>query len=141
MRYAALMLIMASGLARADGLNLDPWTNEDTYRQTAVTTLLIVDGAQTRWMVRNPNQSNCANSLNGRPCNETKQQRAESNPILGDHPSIGRVNNFIAASILGHAVIAYALPRGWREGWQYVWIVVEAGAVYHNRSVGVKMAF
>jgi hypothetical protein len=66
------------------------------------------------------------------------ERRTGNNP-LGEHPSIGKANNLIAASIIGHAAIAYILPPAWRQGWQYVRIGVKAGAVYHNRSVGLKM--
>jgi hypothetical protein len=114
----------------------DDWSSSDSYRQAALTALLVADWAQTRWAIKhNENLRYCG--YNAEPCRFYKEQ----NPLLGEHPTIGKVNNLIGASILGHAAIAYMLPRGWREGWTNVWIGVEASAVYYNRSVGLKMAF
>jgi len=109
----------------------DDWSKEDSYRQTALTVLLVADWGQTRWAIKQ-NEKNCV-----RPC----QVYEEGNPILGKHPSIGKTNNLIGASIIGHAAIAYILPRQWREGWQYVWIGVEANAVNRNQSIGIKFNF
>lgn len=132
MRPALLLLLFIAGTAHAG----DDWTREDTYRQAALTTLLVVDWAQTRWAIRHNEELRYC-GYNAEPC----RFYHESNPLLGEHPSIGKVNNLIGASIIGHAAIAYMLPRGWREGWQYVWIGVEASAIYSNRSLGIKMAF
>jgi hypothetical protein len=105
-----------------------------------LTALLVTDWAQTRWLVKHP-QSDQVCTSTGTTTTCSTQQRFESNPLLGAHPSIGKANNLIAASIIGHAAIAYMLPPAWREGWQYVFIGIEAGAVYHNHSVGLKMDF
>ena len=115
--------------AHAEGLNLPPetwgkdWTREDTYRQSVLTVLLVVDWGQTRYIAKHP------------------LQHKEMNQFLGEHPSVGRVNNYFAASILGHAVISYILPPDWRKGWQYVWIGIEFGVVQRNHSIGIKVDF
>lgn len=131
MRSLPLLLALVTFAARAED-----WTREDTYRQAALTTLLIADWAQSRWAIKHNEKTNyCASGSS--PCTLYE----EDNPLLGKHPSVGKANNLIAASIVGHAAIAYLLPRGWREGWQYVWIGVEANAVFRNRAVGVKLEF
>jgi hypothetical protein len=63
------------------------------------------------------------------------------NPILGDHPTAGQVDAYFVGVIAGHAAVSYLLPRGWREGWQYVWIGLEVNQVYRNRSIGIRFAF
>jgi hypothetical protein len=144
MRYALMLLAALALPAKAEGLNLDRWTREDSYRQAAVTALLVIDLGQTLWLVKNPKNSQvCQPSPGFRqiPCSTTHQPRPEGNKLLGETPSIGRVNNYFAISILGHAAISYFLPRGWREGWQYVWIGIEANQVNYNRTIGIKIDF
>jgi hypothetical protein len=128
--YLALLLALLAGqAAQAEGLNLRPetwgkdWTREDTYRQVAVTALLIVDWGQTRWIAKHPSQL------------------YETNHFLGEHPSIARINNYFAASILWHAAISTLLPPDWRKGWQYVWIGIELEYVRRNYHIGVKVDF
>lgn len=131
MRLAPILLLLATSVAHAG----DDWTREDTHRQAALTALFVVDWAQTRWSIKHNEEFPC--EKNAQPCGFYKEQ----NPFLGEHPNIGKVNNLIGASIIGHAAIAYMLPRGWREGWQYVWIGIEINAVYYNHSAGIKLKF
>jgi len=120
MRSLLLALLLFASAAHAD----DDWTRQDTYRQAALTTLLVVDWAQTRYIVKNPNE-----------------QDGESNPVLGSHPSTGRVNNYFAASIAAHAAISIILPPTLRHGWQYVWIGAEVNQLARNYRLGVRMNF
>jgi len=118
MRTLALLLLAGcASIAQADD-----WSTADTVRQGVVTALLIADWAQTRWIVKNPVDSH------------------ERNPILGEHPSAGQVNTYFAVAVIGHAAISYVLPRGWRDGWQYVWIGVELETVRAN-YVGIRYGF
>ena len=115
MRYLILMLFPSICFA-------GDWTTADTLRQGAFTGLAIADWAQTRYISKHP-------------------EFYETNQILGSHPSTGKVDTYFAASIVGHAVISYMLPPAWRQGWQYVWIGVEAQKVVHNHSIGIKFNF
>jgi hypothetical protein len=83
----------------------------------------VVDWAQTRYIIKHP------------------EERHELNSLLGSYPSAVRVNNYFVASIAGHAVVSYLLPPNWRRGWQYVWIGINAEVIHRNRSVGVKIDF
>jgi len=133
MRYALLLLAFALP-CHAEGLNLDKWTREDSYRQAAVTVLLVVDWAQTRYLVRHP--------IDPKQADGTYNWRSEGyNRVLGEHPSIGRVNNYFLAATLGHAAISALLPPDWRKAWQYVVIGVEANTVERNHHIGIKMEF
>jgi len=106
-----------------------PWTKTDIALQGTLAGLQIVDWAQTRWFIKHPDYLG--------PGRHT----TESNPFLGENPSVGKVNNFIAASIIGHAVISHYLPSDYRTVWQGLWIVIEFDAVNHNRMAGVKLSF
>lgn len=121
MRSLLLGMLLIASVAHAG----DDWTREDTYRQAALTTLLIADWAQTRTFIKNPD----------------KYPGRESNPILGPHPSVGRATSYTALCILGHGAISALLPTNLRAGWQYVWIAIEVDAVLHNRSAGIKLKF
>lgn len=127
MRFLMLLLLLPA-LAQADD-----WTREDTYRQTALTGLLVADWAQTRWAIKH-NEKHCSYQEN---CHSYE----EDNALLGKHPSIGKLNTLVGASIVGHAAMARVLPSEWRKGWQYVWIGIETNAVYRNHQVGIKFHF
>jgi len=129
MRFLLFGLILIASPARAG----DDWTTGDTVRQGALTTLLIVDWTQTRYIAKHPRDPTRQDG--------TYQWRAEGNNLLGAYPSVGRVNSYFAASIVGHAVISYMLPRPWREGWQYIWIGIEIDATSRNQRMGIKLEF
>lgn len=100
------------------------WSSEDKIRQALALSLLGADWAQTRTIAKNP------------------QQYHETNPILGEHPSSGRVNNYFAASALGHTLLMNALPPKWRKWGQYGLIGLEAPTVGKNKfQVGIGMTF
>jgi hypothetical protein len=65
----------------------------------------------------------------------------EINPVLGPHPSAGVVHTYFASTLVAHALVARALPRPWREGWQAAWIVIETGYVARNVSLGWRIQF
>jgi hypothetical protein len=116
MRFLTILLFLPS-LAFGDD-----WTTADSVRQGVFTGLNLIDCEQTKKFIRNPHMY-------------------EKNPIMGRHPSQTRINNLCALSIVGHAGVSYLLPRGWRDGWQYIWIGVEAEAVHHNYAIGVRVHF
>jgi hypothetical protein len=65
----------------------------------------------------------------------------ETNPILGPRPAAHVVHAYFASALVAHALVARMLPRGWREGWQAAWIVVETGYVARNLSLGWRLQF
>src|SRR3990167_2148379 len=96
----------------------DEWTKADTYRQAAVTTLLVADWAQTRYIAKRP----CENAGGGTQCQDPYLEKGLALPFIGEHPSVGRVNSYFIAGILGNYAISHTLPRDWRNAWQYFWI-------------------
>jgi hypothetical protein len=109
------------------------WSDADTYRELASLGLLGADWAQTRTISKHP--------LDMNP-DGTYAWKAETNPLLGSHPSIGEVNNYFAASMLAHALIASQLPPEIRKWFQYGTIGLEAPVVGRNKfNFGIGMTF
>jgi hypothetical protein len=141
------LALLAGQAAHAEGLNLPPetwtkdWTTADTGRQSALTALLVVDWGQTLYVAEHP-RIPCFKDISGVIfyC-ANLQENGFARYFIGTHPSVGKVNNYFAASIIGHAMIAYVLPSAWRHGWQYVWIGAEANTVERNRHIGIKIDF
>lgn len=117
MKYIAILLILFSASANAD------WTNADTKHQAIFTGVLALDWAQTRYIAKHPDEFQ------------------EINTILGDHPTLGRVDGYFASLALIHFGISYLLPDRWRPVWQYVSIGFEAGIVTRNYKLGVGFDF
>lgn len=134
MRYLFFLLVFFSSFVRAEGFNLDPWTTGDTVRQGIVTALLIVDWSQTHYMATH----NCPSAMPN--CYVTFREDGNARAFVGSHPSVGQINNYFALAAVGHAAISYMLPRGWRDGWQYVWIGIETQTVRTN-YIGMKYGF
>ncbi|MEK7593512.1 MAG: hypothetical protein AAB464_02245 [Patescibacteria group bacterium] len=99
------------------------WTNKDTAREVVYSALHIADWGQTRYIAKNP------------------QKFYERNPLLGKHPSVGKVDTYFFGGLVAHAAISYILPPKYRWVWQYVGIGMEGGAVAHNASIGIKFEF
>lgn len=95
----------------------------DLYRELAFQALLIADWKQTRQIAREPDRY------------------FERNPILGKHPSVGRVNTYMVAAGVLHWVIAANLSPKWRQQFQLVSVAVQANVVKQNYEVGLSLRF
>jgi len=83
-----------------------------------------MDWAQTRTIAKNP------------------QQWSETNRILGEHPSVGKVNNYFLATGLAHALASQYLPPDLAKWLQYGTIGLEAGVTGRNKfKLGIGMTF
>jgi hypothetical protein len=121
--------------ARALPFEGDPWSARDLTLQSVYTTLAVIDWGQTLYFREQQSESVINRCPDG--------TRPETNPILGECPSSGRVNVLIGSAILAHWTIAHLLPSDYRLVWQAVFIVFEAEAVhrnYKNRD-GIKLGF
>lgn len=70
----------------------------------------------------------------------------ETNPILGQHPSAGKIAAYGAGVAVFHALITYELvsqgvPSPIVTAWEAVSIGVELGYTGHNLSLGCKLRF
>ena len=131
---AALLLITSS--AHAENKN---WSTADTVRESTYLVLLATDWAQTRSFMRIGNT--CRARLPNMDKSQTCSGYDEMNPFLGAHPHKDRVDITIIATAIAHVYVASILPANYRKAFQYVSIGVEAGAVFHNYSIGIKARF
>ena len=95
------------------------WTRGDTYREVAWGAIHIADWAQTRQIAQNPDKYH------------------ETNPILGSHPSTQSVDLYMGSVLIVHPFISAALPKPYRDVWQYMSIGVSGACVINNISIGV----
>jgi hypothetical protein len=70
----------------------------------------------------------------------------ETNPILGQHPSTGKIVAYGGAVAALHAAVTYEMvsqgvPHAIITGWEAVSIGVETGYVVHNYSLGLRFKF
>lgn len=96
------------------------WTRGDTARQAAVIGLLAVDHHQTQTIAKEP------------------EKWKEYNPILGRHPSEGKVDAYFLSLAVGHTAIAAVLPEKYRKWWQYIYIGAEGFCIIHNFGEGIR---
>lgn len=116
MRPFVLALLLASASAQAaEPLSADEWK-----REAAFLVLGAIDYGQTRDIANHPGMY-------------------EYNPLLGDHPSDARIRNYFLAAGAAHLGITYLLPRRYRPTWQWGSLILEAGFVAHNYSVGLRV--
>ena len=129
---AALLLIPSVASA-------DDWTSADSTREATYLVLLATDWAQTRSFLRS--DKNCRARQPKLDSNLTCTATTEMNPLLGGHPHKDKVDITILATAIAHVYVASILPANYRKAWQYISIGVEAGAVAHNYSIGIKARF
>lgn len=84
---------------------------------------LAVDWGQTRAIAQQP------------------MRYEERNPILGQHPSIGRVNSYFALAMIGTAGLALALPREHSRIFLGGLILLETAVVVSNHGIGIRARF
>ena len=144
MKYTwILILLLIPTLANAEYKFAENWTKTDTAWQVTFLSITAVDWMQTRWMAKQNWQ------WDGKYYHET-------NPFLGDFPSEGKVNTLIPLAMLGHTLVALAIPPrscteeqekngriniNFRRIWQCLFIGVESAAVYKNYTIGVHLEF
>ena len=99
------------------------FNQEEVVAEAAFVGLALLDWNQTLQIAKHP------------------KEYKETNAIIGEHPSVGRVNLLMPTGIALHALVTYALPRKYRSFWQYVWIGEEAACVYQNWRMGLAVRF
>jgi hypothetical protein len=101
----------------------DKWSKRDYTLQATWTVLHIVDWGQTLDITKNPDKFH------------------ENNLIIGEHPSVGRVNTYMGLSVLISPIITHILPSKWRPYFQVLSIGVTTGCVVNNYNVGLRVNF
>lgn len=143
MRLFVLLLLLCPAVASA-------WSEADTKRQVAYTTLHIIDWGQTLDISNRcePDTRTTENDYKTLPggSNQTTTETDppevnELNPHLGSCPSRSEVNRYFLVTGLGHYAVSRMLPSPYRKWWQRVTIAVEGATVAHNISVGVRIRY
>ena len=101
----------------------DEWTTGDTYREVTAFVLRSIDWKTTLDIARRP------------------QEFSELNPLLGHHPSEGKVNTYFLITSLIHPVISYYLPKDYRIAFQYISIGVSGTAGLTNLWSGLQIKY
>lgn len=113
----ALVLVLSFARAHAGD-----WTSTDSALLGTAITGLAADWAQTRYIA-------------------TEHGYHETNPLLGSHPSVGRVNTYFAGSIAGTVGLALWMPRKPRTLFLGSMVALEIGLVIHNHSIGIQARY
>ena len=117
-------------------------SHAEDRKEAIAQTLLLMDWAQTRDIVRH--QATCgatdgASAVDrARHCGEGYY---ETNPIIGEQPSMGRVNAYFATVMLGHYLIDRHLSPSNQDRFEWATIVLEAAVVLHNHQIGLSIKF
>ena len=98
----------------------DEWTDKDELRQRAYMALHLIDWMQTSKMA-------------------SDDMYFETNPLLGRHPSTGKINTYFAATLVFNYVVARTLQTKYRNTWQSFWLGVKTTYVGHNYQIGVRV--
>lgn len=126
MRLARLQIAavgLATTAANAPAKATDDWTDAQAGKAAALATLTVADWAQTRNIARHPARWH------------------ETNPLLGEHPSVARVDRHFVVSMLAGALALDALPTRYRDQALNTGLVIEAGCVGRNLSLGIGVRF
>jgi hypothetical protein len=100
------------------------WSRLDIALASAFTTSLLMDAGQTRGLARNG-----------------WQWFHEGNPLLGRHPTVGRVNVYTTVAGLTVLGAAAMLPRRVRPWFLCAAFVLETLTVAQNAQQGIAIGF
>jgi hypothetical protein len=104
-------------------LHAEPWDRIDKGLGIAAVGALVVDWGQTRYIAKHP------------------QRYQETNQILGEHPSVGRVNLYFTGAIIGTLLFADWLPSNGRKIFLGSITALELVVTSKNQALGIKIAF
>lgn len=118
MRWLALIFFLPS-LAWAG----ESWDVYDKSLGAAALAFSLADWRQTYLVAKSP------------------ERWREKNNLLQDHPSIGRVNNYFAASLLLGTALAEILPSPARKGFLAGSLAIELRVVSRGYALGMRIGF
>lgn len=127
--FLALIISSSSAFAwspsAAKVKDRNAWDNWDTAMEVAYFVSHAADWGQTR-------------SIAGQ-CQDGTYY--ETNPILGECPTVQTVNAYFLGTALLHAGVSYVLPKKYRRIFQTATFAAQLGVVSSNASIGIKMQF
>jgi len=114
--------ILTCLLALCFNVQAEEWTTQQKWLLAGAMTLHVIDWGQTRTIALNPDKF------------------YERNPILGTHPSLGRVNTHFAIGLVGLPLLAHYVPSI-RNYLLWSWGALELGMVANNYHIGIRATF
>ncbi len=115
-----LLLISSVILGSCSTICTGGWTKIDTTWELADQGLMATDWLQTQKIVEQPLKYH------------------ETNPILGVHPSMAKLNIYFALWVPVHIGVSCILPPKTRRIWQIGTALIEIPAIISNESIGLK---
>jgi hypothetical protein len=122
--------LLLAGLLTLPLLGSTPWTKTDVVLEATYQFLLVVDWRQTS------NFHKMAKSQGN-----LSYETTEWNPLFGPRPSQATINTWFLVGSIGHFATSSVLSGKARTGWQSATVVVQAYAVGHNYSLGVRICW
>lgn len=101
----------------------DEWDTLDKSLATAAIASTVIDWRQTQQIAK------------------SSLIYHENNKILGEHPSINKVNTYFISSLVIGSLIADNLPSSYRKGFLVGITTTEILYVRHNLHIGVGVKF
>ncbi len=117
------LLILALSLISPEGCRADEWTRADYLLEGSWVALHVLNWGTTLDIADNPGRY------------------YETNPIMGRHPSRGKVNLYFVSTTVAHVLTSALLPKKWREYFQVGSIAVTGGCLGWDLSLGLKIKF
>lgn len=106
------------GIAHAGGRD---WTTMNTTLQLTWSAMHLIDWSQTRTIAKNPDI-----------------YYEKVNPVLGKHPSVGKVDTWMASTLVANAAFAYLLPHPYREVFQGLSIGMTGYCITINFKIDLR---
>lgn len=124
MKYILALLMIVSFGAKADD-----WNTTDKLLGGVALAATAIDFGQTRWISEHCNAQ------------ERIDCHGEDNPLIGKHPSMGRVNAYFTVVPIAAFIIADNISSEHRLVFLSIAAGIEVAVTAHNAHVGYHMAF
>lgn len=123
-----VLLVAVLLLAPIVSLASEQWSTKDLWLLYLAEVAMAIDHQQTRSFT----QERLPNG---------EYRWHEMNPLLGKHPSAGRINTHFAVAMLAVPVVAYYLHGDDRTAFLSIILAVEAVNVARNYWIGVRFSW
>jgi hypothetical protein len=121
-RPAILAILLTAPLMAGD-----PWSTQDKALECAFVAAMVVDYRQTSEIHHWDHVCNASG------------YHYETNCVMGRYPKQATINRYFVVSTALQIVVVHLLPSGkWRTMAQAFTLGIEAGAIGHNYSIGLK---
>ena len=118
MRRLLVALALAASPAAAED-----WDTADKILGVTAATLVITDWGQTRYIAKHP------------------ELYREKNILLGEHPSVRKVDVYFSGLLIGGYLLADWLPSSERKTFLSIVSIIWFKATRDNKQLGVKVEF